>query len=652
MDGRKMHYWLAPLIFLFLFTSGVAAAATINVPGDHATIQAAIDSATTGDIINVAAGTYIEDVTITTDGIELVGAGSSSTIIRGIANVPKASWPLGVPNIDLRADNVKIHGFKIQGPAYVADKYVSGIILDGLNIEIYDNYFDTTRADTTDELAHAITTVRTTAIPTADCSGLNIHNNTFAGTGTVGVESIYINPHTGTGTITITNNEFLGSTYVGITAETGKITVSNNTINTSIAGLYGMRFMDTTYAGNFQNISLSGNTIQSFQYGVRVGNGGAGASAFAANISSNTMTNNTVAIWTRNGSNVTASSNSIVGATGVRNDIATLVVAENNWWGSSLGPTHATNPTGTGAAVTNNVDFTPWTTRPPVANAQSVTASEDVPKSITLTGSNPSGKPLTYSIVTQPSNGTLSGTPPNVTYTPKLNWFGSDSFTFKVNDTELDSSAATVSITVNSVNDPPVVGSSNMTGRENELFLYSPSITDVEGDAITVTASVLPQGALYGSNGVSTAVSPNYETWMRWTPDYTQGDSSFGGKQYVITFTAVDANSGSGSGTLTVGILDTPEPTATSTPTATDTPLPTNTPTLTDSDRHSATHGHAHGDPDRDGYPHGNRDTNGYRYADGHAHGDTNTDRYPVADADTCSGAIRCPGEHQQGTGK
>lgn len=34
--------------------------------------------------------------------------------------------------------------------------------------------------------------------------------------------------------------------------------------------------------------------------------------------------------------------------------------AEDCWWGSVTGPTHATNPTGTGETVSDGVDFTPW----------------------------------------------------------------------------------------------------------------------------------------------------------------------------------------------------------------------------------------------------------------------------------------------------
>ena len=105
--------------------------------------------------------------------------------------------------------------------------------------------------------------------------------------------------------------------------------------------------------------------------------------------------------------------------------------------------------------------------RVPTANVQGVTANEDVAETMTLTGSDPDGNPLTFAIVTNPLHGTLgsigtvtcSGTPSScsapVTYTPAADYGGSDSFTFKVNDGTVDSPAATVNITVNAVNDAP-----------------------------------------------------------------------------------------------------------------------------------------------------------------------------------------------------
>ena len=49
--------------------------------------------------------------------------------------------------------------------------------------------------------------------------------------------------------------------------------------------------------------------------------------------------------------------------------------------------------------------------RAPVANPQAVTTDEDTTKPITLTGSDPDNKPITFMIVTLPMHGTLSGTP-------------------------------------------------------------------------------------------------------------------------------------------------------------------------------------------------------------------------------------------------
>lgn len=84
---------------------------------------------------------------------------------------------------------------------------------------------------------------------------------------------------------------------------------------------------------------------------------------------------------------------------------------------------------------------------PPVANDTLV----DLPgaiKPIILTGSDSDGDSLTYVVVTQPANGTLSGTPPNLSYRPNADFVGDDTFTFKVNDGTEDSAPATVTIRV------------------------------------------------------------------------------------------------------------------------------------------------------------------------------------------------------------
>ena len=84
----------------------------------------------------------------------------------------------------------------------------------------------------------------------------------------------------------------------------------------------------------------------------------------------------------------------------------------------------------------------------PVADDQSVITNEDTPVAITSTASDPDGDLLTYTIVSGPSQGSLSGTAPDLVYTPASGFYGTDSFTFEVSDGTVDSGIATVTITV------------------------------------------------------------------------------------------------------------------------------------------------------------------------------------------------------------
>lgn len=92
--------------------------------------------------------------------------------------------------------------------------------------------------------------------------------------------------------------------------------------------------------------------------------------------------------------------------------------------------------------------------RAPTAYAQTATTSKDTAVAITLTGYDPDGNPLAYAIATPPAQGTLTGTPPSVTYTPASGWTGSDSFTFTVSDGQATSSAATVTVLTGGTNGP------------------------------------------------------------------------------------------------------------------------------------------------------------------------------------------------------
>jgi hypothetical protein len=105
-------------------------------------------------------------------------------------------------------------------------------------------------------------------------------------------------------------------------------------------------------------------------------------------------------------------------------------------------------------------DVAPWTdynvavNNLPVANARTATTVKNTAVPIAITGKDPDGNPLTYTIATLPTKGTLTGTPPKLTYTPNTNYTGTDSFTFTVSDGKVASAAAKVSITIGSA--PPL----------------------------------------------------------------------------------------------------------------------------------------------------------------------------------------------------
>ncbi len=148
----------------------------------------------------------------------------------------------------------------------------------------------------------------------------------------------------------------------------------------------------------------------------------------------------------------------------------------------------------------------------PVAKPHSVTTTEDTPVTISFTGSDPDSDPLAYNTVTGPSHGSLNGTAPNLTYTPNANFYGSDSFTFKVNDGTADSALATVSITVSPVNDPPVANDDTATTREDTPVVtidVPANDTDIDNDTLTVTAV---------SQGTNGSVTINSDSTLTYSP--------------------------------------------------------------------------------------------------------------------------------------
>jgi hypothetical protein len=180
----------------------------------------------------------------------------------------------------------------------------------------------------------------------------------------------------------------------------------------------------------------------------------------------------------------------------------------------------------------------PIVNQPPVANSQAVATDEDTPLGIALTATDPNSNPLTFRVTGGPANGILSGTAPNLTYTPSANFNGADSFTFVANDGQVDSNTATVSITVNAVNDAPVANNQSVTTVAGTAVAVTLTASDVDNGSLTYNVVNGPaHGSLSGTAPILT-YTPN--------AGFTGGDS--------FTFKANDGALDSNAATVSITV--------------------------------------------------------------------------------------------------
>jgi hypothetical protein len=155
----------------------------------------------------------------------------------------------------------------------------------------------------------------------------------------------------------------------------------------------------------------------------------------------------------------------------------------------------------------------------PEAYATTAVVDEEGSVAITLSGYDADGDTLTARIISGPSNGSVITLVDNVaTYEPDLNFSGSDSFTFKMNDGTFDSATATVSITVNPVNDTlPTVEDIGLFVSLDTPTAITLLGSDVDGDSLTYAV------VSYPAHGTLSGTAPD----LTYTADagYTGSDS-------------------------------------------------------------------------------------------------------------------------------
>lgn len=143
------------------------------------------------------------------------------------------------------------------------------------------------------------------------------------------------------------------------------------------------------------------------------------------------------------------------------------------------------------------------------ADSKAVTTNEDTAAAVTVTATDPDNDPLSYSVTTAPTKGTVTGGANGAfTYTPNANYNGADSFVVTVNDGQGGTDTIKVDVTVTAVNDAPVANAATtktLSIDEDTKGTIVMDFTDPEGDAITLALKTGPaNGTLDGKTLVYT----------------------------------------------------------------------------------------------------------------------------------------------------
>jgi len=194
----------------------------------------------------------------------------------------------------------------------------------------------------------------------------------------------------------------------------------------------------------------------------------------------------------------------------------------------------------------------PPTNTPPVAVDDEATVNEDVAGSIAVLANDTDadGNTLSVASVTTPAHGTaVANANGTVTYTPAANYHGPDAFDYVVGDGAGGTDTGSVSVTVTSVNDPPVANN-DTASTAYQTAVVVPVLandSDVDGDALSVASvGAASHGAVTIGPGGSVTYTP--------AAGYSGADS--------FNYTARDPAGGTDAGTVSVTVGAAPPPVA------------------------------------------------------------------------------------------
>jgi MYXO-CTERM domain-containing protein len=188
----------------------------------------------------------------------------------------------------------------------------------------------------------------------------------------------------------------------------------------------------------------------------------------------------------------------------------------------------------------------------PIASDLSLEVPAGKPSAFTISASDPEDDALTYSVVLAPAHGTLSGTAPELTYTPEAGFSGPDRFRFQASDGTSTSNVATVTLQVSAQNQAPQAISRTLSVAADGSLAVTLSALDAEGDPLTYAVVTQP------SHGTLTGDAPALT--------YTPAPGYLG--EDAFTFQANDGTSNSAAGTISISVVQALTPEAPSAPNA------------------------------------------------------------------------------------
>ncbi|MEX2189045.1 MAG: Ig-like domain-containing protein, partial [Pirellulales bacterium] len=206
--------------------------------------------------------------------------------------------------------------------------------------------------------------------------------------------------------------------------------------------------------------------------------------------------------------------------------------------------------------ATVTITIIPGPNEPAVATNDAYSATEDAPQTVLAAAgvlandSDPEMDPLVAQLVAQPANGSVTLAPDGAfTYTPNPNFFGIDTFTYRVFDGTDYSGVATVTVTVAGANDIPVaVGEhyfAEFGGQLNVVVGLGVLVNDLDLDQEGLSAALVA-----GPTNGSLSLSPDGS--FTYTPNPTfRGMDSF-------TYRASDNDDASNVATVSITVDSTP----------------------------------------------------------------------------------------------